>query len=180
MLNNGQYEKALPIFEGLVTEYPDNTMYRYNRAVTYFNLKKYKAALNDYLILINSDPTKAEYYFQAGNLYETQDSLHKVEYYYSKALARETENFMYYFKRGTFYLKRGLYEKAIKDFDNSILINEKHHNSYHNRAIALDKKGEKVQACDDWCQALLLGNPHSATHLDKNCKKYPDPCLLPK
>src|SRR5690606_33395587 len=71
MLNNGQYEKALPIFEGLVTEYPDNTMYRYNRAVTYFNLKKYKAALNDYLILINSDPTKAEYYFQAGNLYET-------------------------------------------------------------------------------------------------------------
>ena len=40
--------------------------------------------------------------------------------------------------------------------------------------------GLKEKACEDWCEALLKGNTISASHLEKNCEKYPSPCLLSK
>ncbi|MFN7601012.1 MAG: tetratricopeptide repeat protein, partial [Bacteroidota bacterium] len=100
------------------------------------------------------------------------------EVYYGNAIRLEKENFHYFFKRGTFFLKRNSYALAIKDFDESINLNPEHHSSYHNRGIARYKVGLKELACEDWCQALLKGSPNSASHLDRNCERYPKPCLL--
>jgi tetratricopeptide (TPR) repeat protein len=173
LIDEGKYKEALPIFEKLVAAGSGNTVYRYNR---YFNLKRYKAALSDYKELVRLVPNEPEYYFQVGNLYEHLDSLNEVEFYYSKAIALEPDYFLYYFKRGTFFLKSDKFPQALRDFNKSLSL----HNSLHNRGIILYKTGQSEKACEDWCQAQLLGNHLSGIHMEKNCKTYPAPCLLSK
>ncbi|HEX5171092.1 MAG TPA: tetratricopeptide repeat protein [Cyclobacteriaceae bacterium] len=180
LIDAEKYKEALPLAEKLLTKYPDDSVAHYNHAVICFHLKKYMDALNDYRFLSVTVPTNAEYPFQMGNIYETLDSLKKATEYYSKALVINNKDFLYYFKRGTCYLKMEWYDEAIVDFNHSLRLNESHHNSFHNRGIAYYKKGEKEKACEDWCQALLLGNPYSATHLERNCKQYPTACLPSK
>lgn len=180
LINSEKYKEALPLVEELIASMPEDFSARYNRAVIFFHLKRYQESLDDYLFLCEEDPTNSEYFFQAGNLYEQLDSLKKADYYYTEALKIHNTTHLYWFKRGTCYLKLQWYDKAIFDFNQSIRLNEAHHNTLHNRALAYFRKGEISLACNDWCQALLLGNPHSASHLQQHCKKIPDECLLTK
>jgi tetratricopeptide (TPR) repeat protein len=180
LINDEKYKEALPITENFLEKNPEDFAAHYNHAVICFHLKKYHEAINDYNFLAKEMPTNAEFPFQIGNIYESMDSLKKATDYYTHALEINNTDFLYFFKRGTCYLKLEWYDEAIEDFNQSINLNEVHHNSLHNRGIAHYKKGEKEKACDDWCQALLLGNPYSATHLDRNCKQYPAACLPSK
>lgn len=180
LMDEEKYAEALPLAEKLLASYPEDFAPHYNHAVICFHLKKYNEAIADYIFLSKEIPTNAEYPFQIGNIYENMDSLKKASDYYTRALSISNTDFMYFFKRGTCYLKMEWYDKAIDDFNQSIRLNEAHHNSLHNRGIAYYKVGEKEKACEDWCQALLLGNPYSASHLDRHCKQYPSACLLSK
>jgi tetratricopeptide (TPR) repeat protein len=180
LMEKGQYKQALPIFEKLVYAEPDNAVFRYNRAVTCFNLKRYKEALHDYLWLAEEYPEDPEYQFQIGNLYYELNQQTKVAAYYNRAIALDGDNFMYYFKRGTYYMKADRYDLALADFNKSLGINPRHANSLHNRGIIQYRTGQTDKACEDWCQAQLLGSSISGIHMEKNCKVYPQACLLSK
>lgn len=180
LMEQEKYAEALPYFEKLISINPEATPYRYNRAVTLFNLKQFKKALADYLMLADFDPEEPEYPFQIGNIYEHLDSLTKADQYYSKAIAIEKDYYLYHFKRGTVRLKQSQWNTAIADFNRVLELDPEHHNSYHNRGIAYYRIGFKEKGCEDWCQALLKGNTKSAEHLEKDCKVYPKPCLLSK
>jgi superkiller protein 3 len=180
LMTEEKYEEAQLIFEKLVAENPGSTLYRYNLAVTLTNLKKRKEALHHYRILIKELPDEAEYYFQAGDLLEQQDSLKSAVLMFNKSIELEPDNFQYFFYRGTNYLKRNQFQLAVEDFNKSAKLNPEHSNSLHNRAIALYKLGRTLEACTDWCDALLLDNPNSASHLQRNCKVIPSKCLLSK
>ncbi len=180
LINEENYVAALPYFDALIDKSPDNPLYYANRAVILFNLKQYQKALADYGYLIKSLPEESENYFQTGNVYDQMDSLNMAEYFYTKAISFNKDHFIYYFKRGTLFLTQMQWKKSIDDFNIAIDLNPEHDNSYHNRAIAYYKAGFKEKGCEDWCQALLKGNTKSAVHLEKNCEKYPSPCLLQK
>jgi len=136
--------------------------------------------LKDYQFLLKAVPDDSENFFQVGNIYDHLDSLNKAEMYYSKAIELEEDNFIYYFKRGTVFLKNSRWSESVNDFSRALELNPEHHNSLHNRGIAYYKAGFKEKGCEDWCQALLKGNTKSALHLEKNCERYPLPCLLTK
>lgn len=169
LMNNDQYTEAISLLNPLVEKNPSVTVYRYNRAVTYFNLKKYQEAIADYKILLEELP-EAEYAFQIGNAYEQMDSTLKAVSYFTKAISMDKDNYLYYFKRGTVHLKKSKFVNAIQDFNQSLLLNPEHDNSMHNRGIALFYTKKYEQACEDWCNASRLGNPHSTEHVKKNCK----------
>lgn len=176
LMDAKRFDDALPILNKLVAIDSTNTIYRNNRAVTFFNLKKYKEAWGDYLLLYKEFPDQAEYAFQMGNAYEHLDSLTNAINLYNQAIALEEDNYLFYFKRGTVRLKQDNFEEAISNFNHALSLNPLHDNSLHNRGIALYKTGKKVKACEDWCEASLLGNPTAGLHLSKNCKTYPPRC----
>lgn len=178
LITQKKYKEGLPLSEELLEKNPGDVATRYNHAVICFHLEMFHEALADFKFLSDLDPRNDSFLFQTANLYESVDSLVMAEKYYTRALRQVNRNFMYFFKRGTCYLKLGWYDKAIDDFNQSLRLNEEHHNSLHNRGIAWYKVGERQKACEDWCQALLKGNPVSARHLDRNCRTYPEPCLL--
>lgn len=180
LIQQEKYRKAYPLAVELLRDNPNDMAANYNHAVICFHLKKFREALADYQYLCELFPKNDSFLFQTGNLYENLDSLKMAEQYYTRALYVANRNYIYFFKRGTCYLKLGWYDQAIEDFNQALRLNDQHHNSLHNRGIAYYKKGNREKACDDWCQALLLGNPVSAIHLDRNCRTYPQECLLSK
>lgn len=179
LMDDEQFKKALPYLDELVARDSINTIYRYNRAVTLFNLKKYNKALADYRILSAAVPEESEYVFQIGNAYEQLDSSQLAIDFYTKAIQLENDKFLYFFKRGTVLLHKGRFKEAENDFNESLLLNPRHDNSLHNRGIARYKTGQSRKACEDWCLANELGNPYSASHIKANCSMF-DPCKLKK
>lgn len=179
LMDEGNYKDALPVLDKLVEADTVNTVYRYNRAVTLFNLKRYRESLSEYKILSKDLPEQSEYIFQIGNAYEQLDSTAQAIRFYSQAIEMESDNFLYYFKRGTIQLKQNKLKDADADFSASIELNPEHHNSLHNRGIARYKLGEEKKACEDWCRASQLGNTFSEGHLNANCANSP-PCLPTK
>lgn len=175
LMDQEKYREALDLLDKLVAEYPTTTAFRYNRAVTLFNLGAHQKAIADYKVLLQDIP-ESEYAFQIGNAYEQIDSVSKALSFYSRAIEMDSDNYLYFFKRGTLYLKKGDLSKAIDDFTASLKINSEHHNSRHNRGIALYYMKRQKDACDDWCIAAQLGNPHSPEHLKKNCRGYRAEC----
>ncbi|MBL7858024.1 MAG: tetratricopeptide repeat protein [Cyclobacteriaceae bacterium] len=176
LMDEGRYKEAIPFFSKLIQGNPENTLYRYNRAIALSNLGRVKEALADYTILYATIPDESEYAFQIGNSYEALDSIPQADFFFSEAIRLDNTNYLYFFKRGTLYLKQFEWTKARQDFDASLALNPYHDNSLHNRGIALYKLGFKELACTDWCQAIALGNTHSISHLEKNCKKRLEPC----
>jgi tetratricopeptide (TPR) repeat protein len=169
LMDNGKYSEALPYLDKLNAKDTANFIYRYNRAVTLFNLKQYNKAIAEYNVLHLLIPEQSEYVFQIGNAYEQLDSVKLAISYYTRAIEMDADHFMYFFKRGTQYLKEEKLKEAEADFTASLELNPKHHNSLHNRGITLYKLGDKHRACEDWCQAFQLGNTYSKTHLTQLC-----------
>ncbi len=179
LMDEGKYQEALPYLDKLNARDTANYIYRYNRAVTLFNLKQFNGAIAEYKYLHSLIPEQSEYVFQLGNSYEHLDSSDIAISYYTKAIELDPDHFIYFFKRGTLYLKQEKFKEAVADFSASIEINPKHHNSYHNRGIALYNLGNQTQACDNWCQAEQLGNTFSKSHLNQFCNTD-RPCTSPK
>ena len=179
LMDEQHYKEALPFLDQLVARDSISTIYRHNRAVTLFNLKKYSEALTDYKILSAAVPEESEYVFQIGNSYEQLDSSELAIEFYTKAIKLENDKFLYHFKRGTLFLHKGRYQEAERDFNESLLLNPRHDNSLHNRGIARYKMGRSRSACEDWCEARDLGNPYSASHIKANCPMF-GPCKSTK
>ena len=170
LMDSDKYQEALPYLNQLTEKDTANFIYRYNRAVTLFNLKQYHNAIAEYDYLHKLIPEQSEYIFQIGNAYEHLDSATLATSYYTRAIEMDADHFIYFFKRGTLYLKQEKYRQAEADFTASIELNPTHHNSIHNRGIALYKLGDQGKACQDWCQSFELGNTSSKIHLDQFCK----------
>ena len=117
LINEENYEAALPYFNELIGKSPDNPLYYANRAVILFNLKQFDKALADYNFLIRALPEESVNYFQAGNVYDQMDSLILADYYYTKAITLEKDHFIYFFKRGTIRLKQMRWKESIDDFN---------------------------------------------------------------
>jgi tetratricopeptide (TPR) repeat protein len=170
-IDKKNYQQALAPLDKLVKDYPDDYRFRQSRALCLFNLKRYKEAASDYRVLFTFADQDSEFPFQAGNAYENIDSLQLAIRFYSEAIKMEKTQYLYFFKRGTTYLKLNQWQNAIDDFSVSLKINEESHNALHNRGIAYYKIGSKEKACNDWCEAVVKGNPYSASHLQRNCQQ---------
>ncbi len=108
LMDNGNYKEALAHLDKLTASDQNNFVYRYNRAVTLFNLKKYPEAIAEYKFLHDLLPEQSEYIFQMGNAYEQLDSTKAALTFYTQAIEMDQDHFMYYFKRGTVFLKTRL------------------------------------------------------------------------
>ena len=75
LMDKGDYKEALAHLDKLTASDQNNFVYRYNRAVTLFNLKQYQEAIAEYKYLHALLPEQSEYIFQIGNAYEQLDSI---------------------------------------------------------------------------------------------------------
>lgn len=70
-------------FDGIVREVP----FRIKIAELYAKFNQPEEALKEYLLLLKADPNNAEYYYQAGLLFEQRDRADKALAYYRKTIS---------------------------------------------------------------------------------------------
>lgn len=72
LINEERFEDALTIADERVNSYPSSTKFLWARALVYYGLKKYDAAINDFQVVIEKlehDPQNNHYYTTLGHLY---------------------------------------------------------------------------------------------------------------
>jgi len=76
----------------------------------------------------------------------------------TKIITLDPGDGMSFYNRGSIYNNREEYEKAVKDFNDAILLMPDYASTYNNRGLALDKLGQYDDALSDFNYAIELEN----------------------
>lgn len=90
--------------------------------------------------------------------------------YFESALELEPEASEIYFHLGFIYDELKQYEKAIGFYDKAIAVNNDYYQAFVNRGNCKIALGKKLEACEDFHQALELGDITAQENIDEYCK----------
>ena len=156
---------------------PNSAFYYNNRGNTYFNLKKYNKAIEDYSKAIDLNPDNPSYYNNRGDTYFNLKEYDKAIEDYSRAIDLNPDNASYYNNRGDAYFNLKKYNKAIEDYSKAIDLNPDNASYYNNRGNAYFNLKEFEKAINDCNRAINL-NPKKSLYFYnrgisyKNLKQY--------
>jgi tetratricopeptide (TPR) repeat protein len=101
---------------------PYSTQAHINRAVAYQYQNKYKKALADFNLVIESDPMNNSYRKKRAKLLFEMGRYEKAVYDYSICIKKNKENKTLYHNRGKAYYNNNKFDLALKDFKSAIKI----------------------------------------------------------
>jgi tetratricopeptide (TPR) repeat protein len=105
-------------FTGICREIP----FRRQIAELYWKFNQRDEALKEYLLLINSQPAEAEFYFKAGLLFEERGNPDKSVGYYAKAIQLDAEHGPSHFHLGLLYCRQKKLLEGRKELETAIKI----------------------------------------------------------
>lgn len=178
MISKGNYESAARILELVIVEDPSfhPAYLNFYRAGRQLGSKKEKviSTLREGLLIFEEDDEMAYY---LGNILQKENRLPEAIKAYSDAIAYSKINgeefelvWAYHFNRGNCYLKSDQHAKAIPDYDYALKLSPKNADVLTNRGFSHYRLNNKKSACDDWKEALDLGNKQTAKYLESFCK----------
>ena len=89
-----EYEKSIKYFTRIININPNDYRAYYNLGLAYFNLNRFKEALENYRIAISIKPDYKHCYYNIGLIYEANENFMKAAEAYEKALGIDP-NFIY-------------------------------------------------------------------------------------
>ena len=141
------------------------------RGVTYYELKEYKLAINDYTQAIKIDSQNAEYYAFRGGIYSVLKEYKQAIDDLTQAIKIDPKKATYYHLRGTTYLQLKDYKQAIADYTQAIQLDPKNATYYGGRGFAYFQLKDYKQAIDDWNQVIKI-DPENATYYSARGDAY--------
>ena len=129
--------------------------------LTYYELKQYEKAIEDYNKAIELNPNDAEVYTNRGNPYYKLKRYEKAIEDYSKAIKLNPNDAVAYYNRGNAYDELKRYEKAIEDYSKAIELNPNYVDAYNNRGNAYRELNQHEEAIEDYNKSIEL-NPKYA------------------
>ncbi|KAJ3416949.1 cytochrome c oxidase subunit 1 [Chytridiales sp. JEL 0842] len=147
--------------------HPDNAEYLTNRGVIYQALNDPIAALQSYKLAIQKDKKYPLAYFNAANLYFSQQRWEQALEYFERALRLDPEDFSAILNRGITKSMLGDTTGALEDFNLSILLNPTSPEVYFNRANLFQKMGNFDEADKDYSAVLTLSPADNVTYLER-------------
>ncbi|MCB0165314.1 MAG: tetratricopeptide repeat protein [Anaerolineae bacterium] len=127
-----------------------------NRAITYYNLKRYYAALADYHRALDLDSNLATAYCNRGNSYQALQNYEAALADYRRAIDLNPNYAMPYCNRGTIYHDLQRYDAALVDYNRAIDLNPDDANAYYNRGNTYHKLKHYEAALIDYNRAIDL------------------------
>ena len=141
------------------------------RGVTYYELKEYKLAIDDYTQAIKIDSQNAEYYAFRGGIYSFLKEYKQAIDDLTQAIKIDPKKATYYHLRGTTYLQLKDYKQAIADYTQAIQLDPKNATYYGGRGFAYFQLKDYKQAIDDWNQVIKI-DPENATYYSARGDAY--------
>jgi tetratricopeptide (TPR) repeat protein len=178
MISKGNYESAARILEQVIEEDPSfhSAYLNFYRAGSQLESKKEKviATLRAGLLIFEEDDEMSYY---LGNILQRENRIPEAIKAYSDAIAYSKINgedfelvWAYHFNRGNCYLKSEQHAKAIPDYDYALKLSPRNADVFTNRGFSHYKLNNRKSACEDWKEAMELGNKQTAKYLESFCK----------
>jgi tetratricopeptide (TPR) repeat protein len=120
--HNGQYEKALELFEKCVELYPEFTEGHNNLGLTYTELDQEEKATEAFKKAIELNPNLAATYNNLGYVFYRLGSLQEAVEMYQEAIGRSNDNSSAYTNLGNAYYKLDRIEEAIEAWKKAVEI----------------------------------------------------------
>ena len=141
------------------------------RGGTYYKLKEYKLAINDYTQAIKIDSQNAEYYAFRGGIYSVLEEYKQGIDDLTQAIQLDPKEAIYYDFRGLAYLQLKDYKQAIADYTQAIQLDPKNATYYGGRGFAYFQLKDYKQAIDDYTQAIKI-DPKKAIYYSARGDAY--------
>ena len=188
----GQYEKGIEILNQAIEKDPEFLGAYINRGAYKSSLEDYESAISDYFKVIQLDPNNTLATYNIGNSYRQSGNLKRAKEYYDLAFKTKggelitidyvpnsyIDKSLFDVPSAAIYYNRGLvnydlldYESAYSDFYNSLKNDYKPAANYYMIGSCLLITGNKELACEQFKNAIELGDEMAKREFEKYCVK---------
>jgi tetratricopeptide (TPR) repeat protein len=134
------------------------------------NKRQIDSAMNDFKHAVRLDHNLPNIYANMGNIYDMNHKLDSAIACYTKAIVLDPTQITPYESRGRSLEEKGSLDSALNDLNTSIqMYQDKHLNameSYYQRSLVYNEKGNKKQALQDALTARSLGKPIADSYIN--------------
>ena len=146
-----QFELAIEAYNQAIALAPESFFWAYgSRAYTYFRLKDYQRAIEDFNRATELDPTYIWGYGQRGRIYRHLRMYDKALADFNRAIELDSSDAWAYSHRGLVYFYMGDDTNALADFNRAIELDPEYVNAYGRRGGAYLNLGDLEHAREDY------------------------------
>jgi len=166
-LKTGDPAEAIKSFNSCLALYDYIKAYS-GRANAYYQLRDYSKAMKDAEHAISLDPNYAKSFFILGNCYNDMGQMDKALINYNKAIALQSEEPDFYFKRAIAYGKKQDFKTCLSDLEVCTNLNPLYHEAYYWKGVAKINLGKS--ACEDFMIAARQNFEPAVIAYNKYCR----------
>lgn len=145
----------------------ENPKALFTRAILYEEMHMYQNCYNDIEKVLLKEPENARAFFIKANCLEQQNDLPAALVNYNQAIKYDSNDALFYLRRGIVETELGQGMPAIKDLNKVIEKNQKNAEALYWRGLAKYRAG--IGPCDDLQQALQYGFRQATEMIGKIC-----------
>jgi tetratricopeptide (TPR) repeat protein len=162
----GNFSKAIAIFNQLIKRNPNNATDYNNRGLVYFQSGQREAALKDYNVAIDINPKLDSAYNNRANYYAAQGEFLEAILDYDTAIDLNPSNVRAWINQGITFRDLKMYERAIECFDLALCMGRLEEHIYAERGRTYHLWGDWNYAVADYQRAIVeLDSGNSSSHL---------------
>ncbi len=145
----------------------DYTKAYFSRALLYQSTGECTLALADVDKVLAGQPQNSRAYYIKGDCMEQQEKIKDAIDYYSKAIQFESNEPLFYIRRGLSYAKANQNNAAMNDLNTAVDLNPQNGEAWYFRGLIKYRNGGNP--CDDMQNALAHGYQRAQEILGKAC-----------
>ncbi len=165
-LKTKELNNAKKVYEGLILDYPQNQLYRFNLGRVYHNLEDYPKAINEYnsILALNKKHYKA--IVNLGVTYAKMEQYKKAINYYTQALKLKSDSVKTYYNLGILYKKTKRFKSALRSFQKAINLKQFYPQAFYNIASIYQSLRQEKKAIKYYEKAIQLDNKYFFAYRD--------------
>jgi predicted O-linked N-acetylglucosamine transferase (SPINDLY family) len=160
-LQDGELEKAIELYDGLIARQPDDAEAHYTRANALNRLGRSEAALGGYDRAVALKPDYANAFCNRGTVLERLGRWQEALASYERTLELSPGDALAYYNRGSVLKALGRPEDALASYDRAIALRTDYLEAHFNRGSVLQSLGRHQAAAAGYDRAIEL-NPSFA------------------
>jgi len=153
LFEQGQYDEARTLYEGMLEEYPDAYIVHMNVGNCYFEQEKYEEAVAAYEKVLAADPDHISAKLSIGNSYANAGEADKALEWYNQIPFEEINDPNVLYNIGANYYNLAKFQEALRYYQRSVEVKEDYLDGLYQLGLThlnLQQNSEAIQAFEKY------------------------------
>jgi len=165
----GNYEKAIEIYDQKLSTKPKDSKALYNRGRAYAELGDFENAEQSLIKALELDSRNIQILMSLSNMYQKQKNHTKALMYADQAVELPGAPAMAYFLKGRALHQLGNTQEALKDYSTAIKLDDQFARAFYYRGMLKIATNKKRSGCEDLKTAQRLNFELAKSAIEKHC-----------